>query len=244
MEEKKLTDEEIVTALECCIKGVTVSNCAECPLDMIEEDCCYYTPTLIDRYALDLIHRLQSENKQLKCDSYRTSWKAKFLEAKKEIERLTERETFLENAWKTSLESTQTVEIALKANRAREEELKKQVDELTKQREVGREKLKNEIANKIFMSASHGAIQCGKMSVAIAEIEAEKYVEFSWEIVQQAVKDTAKDILTKMLTNAKRLKEQFNSTTYGKNREHLIATIEIEIEGIKNLAKRYAVEVE
>ena len=61
---------------------------------------------------------------------------------------------------------------------------------------------------------------------------------------QQAVKDTAKEILTKMLTNAKRLKEQFNSITYGKNREHLIATIEIEIEGIKNLAKRYGVEVE
>ena len=59
-----------------------------------------------------------------------------------------------------------------------------------------------------------------------------------------AVKDTAKEILTKMLTNAKRLKEQFNSITYGKNREHLIATMEIEIEGIKNLAKRYGVEVE
>ena len=60
----------------------------------------------------------------------------------------------------------------------------------------------------------------------------------------KAVKDTAKEIFIKQLANAKRLKEQFNSTTYGTNREHLIATIEIEIEGIKNLAKRYGVEVE
>lgn len=61
---------------------------------------------------------------------------------------------------------------------------------------------------------------------------------------QNTVKDTAKEILPEMLARAKRLKEQFDSTTYGTNREHLIATIEIEIEGIKNLAKRYGVEVE
>ena len=64
------------------------------------------------------------------------------------------------------------------------------------------------------------------------------------KLLQQAVKDTAKELLFKMLARAKRLKEQFDSTTYGKNREHLIATIEIEIEGIKNLAKSYGVEVE
>ena len=62
--------------------------------------------------------------------------------------------------------------------------------------------------------------------------------------MEQTVKDTAKEILPEMLARAKRLKEQFDSTTYGTNREHLIATIEIEIEGIKNLAKRYGVEVE
>ena len=70
--------------------------------------------------------------------------------------------------------------------------------------------------------------------------------EKNWGKIQtkQAVKDTAKEILPEMLARAKRLKEQFDSTTYGTNREHLIATIEIEIEGIKNLAKRYGVEVE
>lgn len=165
MNEKKLTDEEIVKALECMANSLSGTS--------------GYTVDIIP-YSIDLIHRLQGENKQLKCDSYRTSWKAKFLEAKKEIERLTEEK------WNVQ-DDLDNYHILLR-------EKEKQVDELTKQREVGREKLKNEIANKIFMSASHGAIQCGKMSVAIAEIEAEKYVEFAWEMVQQAVKDTAKEI--------------------------------------------------
>lgn len=82
MEEKKLTDEEIVKALECCTDEENV-DCENCPL--VKEPC-----AIIRKYALDFIHRLQAENEQLKCNSYRTSWKAKFLEAKKEIERLTE----------------------------------------------------------------------------------------------------------------------------------------------------------
>lgn len=98
MEEKKLTDEEIVKALECCIKGVTVSNCAECPLDMIEEDCCYYTPTLIDRYALDLIHRLKKENEELKSPKF-ASWKLKFFNLKEEFDKeLAEHEEFTKKA--------------------------------------------------------------------------------------------------------------------------------------------------
>lgn len=73
-------------------------------------------------------------------------------------------------------------------------------------------------------------------------------LKFDKELLQKLIdkreKDTAKEILHKMLTRSMRLREQFDSTTYGTNREHLIATIEIEIEGIKNLAKRYGVEVE
>lgn len=88
----------------------------------------------------------------------------------KEIERLTERETFLENAWKTSLESTQTVEIALKANRAREEELQKQVDELKERAKIDLENEKN-----------WGKIQ-----------------------TKQAVKDTAKEILQKIMNIIKK----------------------------------------
>lgn len=57
MKEKKLTDEEIVKALECCTVD-EVTDCENCPL--IKESC-----AIIRKYALDLIHRLQSENEQL-----------------------------------------------------------------------------------------------------------------------------------------------------------------------------------
>ena len=49
-----------------------------------------------------------------------------------EIERLTEREKFLENALHTSIEHTETVERDLKASESRNAELQKQVDELKK----------------------------------------------------------------------------------------------------------------
>lgn len=77
MEEKKLTDEEIVKALGNCENLVACEGCLLKPQGCIG-------------LALDLIHRLQADNIQLKCDTYKTSWKGKFLEAKKEIERLTE----------------------------------------------------------------------------------------------------------------------------------------------------------
>ena len=49
-----------------------------------------------------------------------------------EIERLTEREKFLENALHTSIKHTETVERSLKASESRNAELQKQVDELKK----------------------------------------------------------------------------------------------------------------
>lgn len=55
--EKKLTDEEIVKALECCVDDENV-NCENCPL--VRESC-----AVIRKYALDLIHRLQGENERL-----------------------------------------------------------------------------------------------------------------------------------------------------------------------------------
>lgn len=87
-EEKKLTDEDIVQVLDECFAKVGVMSCKDCKV--------YSGNGLrgcmknIGRLTIDLIHRLQAENEQLKCDTYKTSWKGKFLEAKKEIERLTE----------------------------------------------------------------------------------------------------------------------------------------------------------
>ena len=54
MPDKKLTDTEIIKALECCIKD----DCEKCPLGEIE-DCITMTDTL------DLINRLQAENENL-----------------------------------------------------------------------------------------------------------------------------------------------------------------------------------
>lgn len=62
-DEKKLTDEEIVKALENCITTITDmkrKGCDECPYKEVEA---CGKAQMID--LLDLIHRLQSENKRL-----------------------------------------------------------------------------------------------------------------------------------------------------------------------------------
>ena len=144
-EEKKLTDEEIVKALECCTDEENV-NCEDCPL--VKEPC-----AIIRKYALDLIQRLQSENEHLKCNSYTTSWKGNFFEAKKEFERLTEENSFL------SKECNQTTQVCV--------ELQKQVDELKDRLRENLEHLK----------------------------QGKELFEMSKAMVEQAVKDTAKEMV-------------------------------------------------
>lgn len=56
MNEKQLTDEEIVKALQCC--GCFARDCEEC--DYYGDDGCIAT-----LHAVDLIHRLQAENERL-----------------------------------------------------------------------------------------------------------------------------------------------------------------------------------
>ena len=58
--EKKLTDEEIVKALEC-MTGVQLIDCDNCPF----MDGNFCDDFAIARNALDFIHRLQRENEQL-----------------------------------------------------------------------------------------------------------------------------------------------------------------------------------
>lgn len=65
MEEKKLTDEEVIEALGCCVKGET---CTTCPYFIKRIDCVYHRRAEGD--ALDLIHRLQAENELLKERNY------------------------------------------------------------------------------------------------------------------------------------------------------------------------------
>ena len=68
MEEKKLTDEEIVKALECCamisVNPNTRGECTECPYFQKAIDC--FSGKRSEMDTLDLIHRLQDENEWLK----------------------------------------------------------------------------------------------------------------------------------------------------------------------------------
>ena len=67
MEEKKLTDEEIVKALECCSGGITGETCKNCPLNLSNSgvEACYYDDTILEKYALDLINRQKAEIERL-----------------------------------------------------------------------------------------------------------------------------------------------------------------------------------
>lgn len=82
---KKLTDEEIVKALECCTKK---GHCLECPYKIKGIDC--ISRERSEKDWLDLIHRLQSENEKFKtelrkeCEEHEEFTK----KAKAEIERL------------------------------------------------------------------------------------------------------------------------------------------------------------
>lgn len=169
MEEKKLTDEELVDEFEHFVKyGL-----------------CREKITLVD--ILDLIHRLQENNAnqvRMRCDMQRKFDDLQNLctEQKAEIERLTEREKFLENAWHISLENANTLDIALNASRAREQEYKKQVDELKEEREN--------------MQAEIIGLESQKEDLYFQNQNLQSYIDNHEPIwkrnTEQAVKDTAK----------------------------------------------------
>ena len=58
--EKRLTDNEIIKALKCCCKN---NNCEGCPLDYLT--CSSQCVSELAIKSLDLINRLQSQNKDL-----------------------------------------------------------------------------------------------------------------------------------------------------------------------------------
>lgn len=63
MPDKKLTDNEIVKALECCIGDTDGKDCFGCPLYEID-DCQAH----LNLAALDLINRLQAEKQNLEIE--------------------------------------------------------------------------------------------------------------------------------------------------------------------------------
>ena len=86
MEKNKLTDEEIVKALACCVKG---ESCVPCPYFIKKIDCVYKRRAEGD--ALDLINRLQNENERLTEEKYKVEQNLKQCENGYELELHTER---------------------------------------------------------------------------------------------------------------------------------------------------------
>lgn len=125
MEEKKLTDEEIVKALD-----KTKQDLANISPEDDDYDKLLTVKTIVD-YCHDLIHRLQGENATLESElkkeldeheeftkkakaeierlkekfsisHYKDSWKNKFFKAQEELERLTEEKDKYQEKWQTS----------------------------------------------------------------------------------------------------------------------------------------------
>ena len=72
MTDKKLSDNEIIKALECCAvdsNGGKSSDCKNCPLNYLQDADCFYF--IIQQNALDLINRQKAQIKELeeRCNS-------------------------------------------------------------------------------------------------------------------------------------------------------------------------------
>lgn len=164
MEEKKLTDEEIVKELEHCLNGDYKTKCNGCHYDKSKGYC-----QDMDRDALDLIKRLQSENEILQKENERLK-KFELYRIKKtkeqevEIERLTKDKSF---ATRKMMES-----------KAKAVELQKKVDEL---------KEENNRYAEVF-----GMV--GKDFYTVEVGEWEKVKSGVKDMIQQSVKNTAKKI--------------------------------------------------
>ena len=164
-EEKKLTDEEIVKALDCCTKD----DCFDCPYKVRKIDCVKRKRS--EKDTLDLIHRLQGtiaeyERKLEDGELVSKEWHdEQVLHDKEEIERLKASSKFIVTKGGRNYGKIAHFKIVdydrLKAENA---ELQKQVDELK------------------------------KSQVMHIHVDEQFKKECEYEI-KQAVKDTAKDLL-------------------------------------------------
>lgn len=189
MEEKKLTDEVVVEK-----NAITDEEIAKAILQQIEYnagipyiDEWLKVKTIKFTDILNFIHRLQAENKELKSPKF-ASWKLKFFRLKEEFDKeLAEHEEFTKKA-KAEIErlTKEKTESAKTAVEILEQnlELQKQVDELKDLSWIVK-------VHKYCVGAKH----CQNQN----------------EIKQQAIKDTAKDILKMAKAN---LDEHWSSGVY------------------------------
>lgn len=225
---QKLTDEEIVKALECCCKNDT---CDGCPLTTVELNddgtCVLFTK------VYDLIHRAQDkiagyERKLADGELLSKEWHDKqVFHDKAEIERLTEEKT----------ESAKTAIEVLEQNI----KLQKQVDELKERLHwiwaIGVdydgcdtvESLKGLIDEMVEFTQME--------SKDLDELNAKQVIECygmlkGCDMVKQAVKDTAKEILKEIV----KLRKEEHGIYY--------SAYDYAIEIDKRVRKKYGVEVE
>ena len=178
----------------------------------------------------------------LKCNSYKTSWKAKFFKANAEIERLKAREMIADLEIERLEKRNGMLLCEKDAMEAQCIGFQNQVDELTEENgwlEGYNSGLKYENAELQKQVDELTAFKNEAISMSL-------YGKGRKDGEKIAVKDTAKEIFMEILSRMKKLKDMFESPfgDYRESKEHLVATIDIEIMGIKNLAKQYGVEVE
>ena len=237
MEEKKLTDEEIVKALKNCKKD----NCIDCPYLIDEHNC--NANTLLSN-ILDLIHRLQSENETLKSKKF-ANWKLKFFKAQEELEKLKKDCVFLEMdrnqlRFELNKELSEHEEFTKKANATIEllttvlGSSKRKTKILDLQREI---ELLTEEHNEEYELRKEYMFACEKKDLELKQLkfenvklqkqvdELERKVEsyqHSFEYIQgyedgkqQAVKDTAKEIYQELCEHGTTYVKKWIKERYG-----------------------------
>ena len=161
MEEKKLTDEEIVKSLECCAVE-PCEDCGNCPR-FTKEKLCHKANA---KQSLDLINRQKAEIERLK--GFLSTFETVIAEQKEDIEKR------VEVLYPDFMKEYRRAKNDLKESLDREMELQKQVDELKERLRLAYEECECE---------------------GDYDTELENLFEQCKKDREQAVKDTAKEIL-------------------------------------------------
>ena len=184
MEEKNLTDEEIIKAV--------AFQCGR-SIPYLDE----YTPKNVPfDSVLDLIHRLQSENKELKSPKF-ASWKLKFFNLKEEFDKeLAKHEEFTQKA-KAEIErlteDCESADAVLEAQKHLIDLIKKDKVELQKQVDELEQRYLEESKERLEFEQRYKKIQHAH-NIGLGSQRSQ------WEKkVKQAVKDTAKEIYEQIL---------------------------------------------
>ena len=223
MKEKKLTDEEIIKALEICANWNSMSNCKDCPIGL---DACCENQNGFATYALDLIRRLQYGYSSASKAS--EEWKAKYEKERKENEeynqKLDDGELLSKDYHDEQVfhyvdenaelrEEIKTLKAELKKELAEHEEFTKkakaEIERLTEEKWQAQDDLDNyhamyqeEVKAKAELQNQVDELKAEKEDLYFQNQNLQTYIDNHENIwkrnTEQAVKDTAKEILTEI----------------------------------------------